>query len=284
MTVADQYIDVSGLRIRYRDSGGPGLPILLSHGIAGSLELWSPQMAGLGRTHRIIAWDTPNHGLSGLTGKTEDWESYARWLLAFADALGLDQFLAAGNSMGGALSLRVAALAPARVKGVVLANAASLGREVTPAFRLMTLPVLGEVMNKPSQKGVDLMLSAIVKDRSCVSVDLYGDLLRNQFKKGGAAAFLATLRATTNIFGQRKTSWGPSHLLLSTLDVPMLILHGRQDAVLPLKHSEAAASRARNATLTVLEDCGHTPQIEKPEAFNKAIQDFVTRISGAEAV
>ncbi|MCU0829176.1 MAG: alpha/beta fold hydrolase [Tabrizicola sp.] len=281
--MADRYIDVSGLRIRYRDSGGPGLPIVLSHGIAGSLELWSAQLADLGGTHRIIAWDAPNHGLSGLTGKTEDWESYARWLLAFADALRLDQFIAAGNSMGGALSLRVAGLAPGRVKGVVLANSASLGREVFPAFRMMTLPFLGEVMNKPSQKGVDLMLSAIVKDKGCVSGDLYDDLLRNQFKKGGATAFLATLRATTNVFGQRKSAWAPSHKLLSTLDVPMLILHGRQDAVLPLKHSEEAARLARNATLIVLEDCGHTPQIEKPEAVNKALHDFMTRISAAQA-
>jgi pimeloyl-ACP methyl ester carboxylesterase len=201
--------------------------------------------------------------------------------LAFADALGLKQFIAAGNSMGGALSLRVAGLAPDRVKGVFLANAASLGREVFPAFRLMTLPGLGEVMNRPSQKGVDLMLSAIVKDKRCVSGDLYDDLLRNQFKTGAAAAFLATLRATTNIRGQRKSVWEASRRLLSTLDVPMLILHGRQDAVLPLKHSEAAARLARNARLIVLEDCGHTPQIEKPEAVNQALLDFITQVSAA---
>lgn len=281
--MADRYIDVSGLRIRYRDSGGPGLPIVLTHGIAGSLELWSAQLDALGASHRIIAWDAPNHGQSGLTGKTEDWESYARWLLAFADALNLNQFIAAGNSMGGALSLRVAGLAPKRVKGVVLANAASLGREVFPAFRLMTLPFLGEVMNKPSRKGVDLMLSAIVNDKGCVSGDLYDDLLRNQFKKGGATAFLATLRATANFLGQRTSTWKLSQTLLSTLEVPMLILHGRKDAVLPLKHSEEAARLARHATLIVLEDCGHTPQLEKPEEFNTALRDFVTRIDAGRA-
>jgi pimeloyl-ACP methyl ester carboxylesterase len=270
----DRIINVSGTTIRYRDSGGPGLPIVLTHGIGGSLELWGPQLAALGESHRIIAWDVPNHGLSDLTGKTEDWESYAAWLLAFADALGLGHFIAAGNSMGGALSLRVAGLAPGRVKGVVLANAASLGPEVFPVFRLMTLPLLGEAMNKPSKQGVDRMLSAIVKDKACISPDLYDDLLRNQFKKGGAAAFLATLRTTTNLSGQRKSVWEVSQKLLSTLDVPMLILHGRQDAVLPLKHSEAAAKRAWNAKLIVLEDCGHTPQIEKPEEFTAALTDF----------
>ena len=204
----------------------------------------------------------------------EDWDSYAAWLLAFADALGVDGFIAAGNSMGGALSLRVAGLAPGRVKGVLLANAAGMGREVFGAFRLMTLPLLGEVMNKPGEKAVDMALSAMVKDQSCVSPDLKAALLRNQVKQGGATAFLATMRACTTVFGQRASVWGASLRLLSTLDVPMLILHGRQDVVLPLKHSEAAAGLARRAKLIVLEDCGHTPQIEKPQAFNDALTAF----------
>jgi len=63
MTMADQYITVSGIKIRYRDTGRPGLPIVLTHGIAGSLELWAPQLTGLGQIYRIIAWDVPNHGL-----------------------------------------------------------------------------------------------------------------------------------------------------------------------------------------------------------------------------
>ncbi len=275
----DQFITVNGLQIRYRDTGGAGLPILLTHGIGGSLELWQPQLDALGKTHRLIAWDVPNHGLSGLTGKAEDWNSYAAWYLAFADALGLAQFIAAGNSMGGALSLRLAGLAPARVRGVVLANAASLGREVFPVFRIMTLPILGEVMNKPSAKGVDMALSAIVKDKSCVSADLRAAMLRNQFKTGGAAAFVATLRATTNLFGQRADVWQESHSLLAELGVPMLVLHGRQDAVLPLKHSEAAAKLARHAQLVVLENCGHTPQIEKPAEFNAALVAFAAKLA-----
>jgi pimeloyl-ACP methyl ester carboxylesterase len=250
----------------------------MTHGIGGSLDLWAPQLAGMGHSHRIIAWDVPNHGLSDLTGKAEDWDSYAGWLVAFADALGLEQFIAVGNSMGAALSLRAAALAPDRVKGIVLANAASLGPEVFPVFRLMTLPVLGEVMTKPSPKGLDMQLGAIVKDPACVDDTLRAALLRNLHKPGGSAAFLATLRATSSLFGQRRSSWEPSHRLLDTLAVPMLILHGRHDKVVPLKHSQAAAQRAKTAQLTVLEDCGHTPQIEKPQAFNAALTGFVAGI------
>lgn len=275
----DQFVTVKGVQIRYRDTGGAGAAIVLTHGIGGSLELWGPQLDALGQTHRLIAWDVPNHGLSGLTNRAEDWDSYAAWYLAFVDALRLDRFIAAGNSMGGALSLRAAALAPARVRGVFLANAASLGREVFPVFRLMTLPILGDAMTKPSEKGVDMALSAIVRDKSCVDANLRAAMLRNQFKDGGTAAFVATLRATTNLLGQRSAVWQQSRRLLAELDVPMLVLHGRQDAVLPLKHSMAAAELARRADLVVLEDCGHTPQIEKPAEFNAALAAFAAKLA-----
>lgn len=274
----DRFIKVDGKNVRYRDTGGSGTPIVLTHGISGCLELWTPQLRDLAASHRVIAWDVPNHGLSDLTGKSEDWDSYAAWLLRFVDALGLDRFIAAGNSMGGALSLRVAGLVPKRVKGVVLANAASLGPEVFPVFRMMTLPILGDLMTKPSKKGVEMALSAIVKDQACVDADLRAAMLRDQFKPGGSAAFVATLRACTTIFGQRPATWQASQRLLSTLDVPMLILHGRDDKVLPVKHSEQAAKLAKSAKLVVLENCGHTPQIEQPAAFNAALRDFATSL------
>jgi pimeloyl-ACP methyl ester carboxylesterase len=104
-------------------------------------------------------------------------------------------------------------------------------------------------------------------------------MLRNQEKDGGAAAFVATLRATTNVFGQRNEVWQKSHQLLAQLNLPMLILHGRQDAVLPLKHSIAAAKLAQRAELVVLEDCGHTPQIEKPAEFNAALVAFAAKVA-----
>lgn len=270
-----EFLTVAGLKLRYVDTGGPGLPIVLSHGISGSLELWSNQIAGLGGTHRIIAWDAPNHGLSDLTGKTEGWDSYAGWLLAFVDALGLDRFVLAGNSMGAAVSLRVAGLVPERVQGLFLANAAALGPEVFPVFKLMTLPLLGALMTRPSEKSVDRALGAIVKDQACISADLRAAMLRNQFKDGGAAAFHATLCAGTSWRGQRPEWVQASHRLLASLDTPMVVLHGRDDAVLPLKHSENAAAMAKNARLVVFDDCGHTPQIEKPDAFNETLTAFV---------
>jgi 2-hydroxy-6-oxonona-2,4-dienedioate hydrolase len=274
-----RYVTIDGIRIRCRDQGGPGLPVLLSHGIGGSLELWDRQFDGGLPGLRLIAWDAPNHGMSDLTHRTEDFDSYAAWALKLADALGLEAFIAAGNSMGAAVSLRMAGLASDRVAGLVLANAAALGPEVTPVFRLFSLPFLGEVMTKPSDKGVDLQIKSIVKNISCITPDLRTVIRRNTFKPGGTAAFLATLRSMTGVMGQRKAGWQKSHAQLAALTCPVLIIHGREDAVLPAKHSQAAARLTPLAQLLILEDCGHTPQVEAPEVFNAALADFASGLS-----
>lgn len=275
----DNYVDVNGCKLRYRDTGGAGLPILLTHGITGSLELWDLQVQALGTTHRVIVWDMPNHGLSDLTDEPEDFDNYAAWALKFADAIGLQGFVAGGNSMGAAMSLRMMGLAPDRVKGLILGNAASLGPEVTPIFRLFSIPFLGEAMNKPSEKGVTLQIKAIVKDPASVSPDLRKVLVRNAFKPGAVAAFLATLRATLGLRGQNKAVWQKSAALLDAVRCPTLIIHGRQDSIIPAKQSEAAAKRVPHARLLIFENCGHTAQIEKPQVFNAALTEFMAGLA-----
>ncbi len=278
-SIEDQYMTIDGCKIRYRDTGGSGMPVLFSHGISESLEFWDLQTVAALPNMRLISWDFPNHGLSDLSGKVEDFDSYGVWTQKFVEALKLDRLIAVGNSMGAAMSLRLAALVPNRVAGLVLANSAAFGPEVTPIFRIFTLPFLGEVMNKPSDKGVDLQLQAIVKDIRCVSPTLRAAAKRNLAKPGGTAAFLATLRATMGLRGQKTAVWQKSHDILAALTCPTLILHGREDRVLPYKHSEAAARLTPKAELQIYDDCGHTPQIEQPAAFDQDLAAFVAKVN-----
>jgi pimeloyl-ACP methyl ester carboxylesterase len=275
----DKYLTLQGCKIRYRDTGCAGMPVLFSHGITGSLEFWEPQHVAALSHLRLISWDFPNHGLSDLSGKPEDFDSYADWALDFVQALQLDNFIAVGNSMGAAMSLRLAELAPSRVAGLVMANSAALGREVTPIFRLFSLPFLGELMNKPSEKGADLQIKAITKDPTSVSPALRAAITRNVHKDGGNAAFLATLRRTLGLRGQNTAIWQKSQDILSALGCPALILHGRHDRVVPYQHSARAAELAARAELMIFDDCGHTPQIESPDAFNQALATFAKTLA-----
>ena len=277
----DRYIAIDDINIRYRDTGGSGIAVLLSHGIGGSLELWDKQLHSLGATTRLIAWDMPGHGLSDLGKQPYDPDSFAEFAWRFVDGLGLNEIIVVGNSMGGAVSLRMAAIQGERVLAVLLADAATLGKQAPLPFRLMTLPVLGDLMNKPGPLAVDNQLKGIFHNPAVVTDEIREVVTRNVHKPGGDKAFMGTLRRMTTLGGQRQKLVERSLQILGSLKQKTVFVHGRQDAVLPLSHSVGAAEIARNAELFILEDCGHTPQVEAPEQFNQILSDLVAVGSGS---
>lgn len=271
----DELIDVGGTRVRYRDTGGDGVPVVCSHGIGLSLEFWDTQLAELGDRHRLIAWDMPGHGESDLGDQPYDFDSFADFGWRLLDALGVERVHLVGNSMGAAVSIRMAGAQPDRVATVVAADSAALGSEVFFVFRLMTLKPLGELMTRPGPAGLKQQLKGIFRDPAVVDDGLRAAMMRNLEKPGGAQAFLATLRAMTSLRGQRAESWHRTHLILRGLDIPVLFVHGRQDQLVPAQHSIDAAEMTPDSTLVLIDDCGHAPQVEKPAQFNRALLEHL---------
>lgn len=274
----DKTIDINGVNIRYQDTGGSGLPVLMTHGIGGSLELWTPQIQAGNDQIRMIAWDMPGHGLSGVGDQPYDIDKFADFACLFIEALGLQQLVLAGNSLGGAVSVRVAAMMPERVAGVMMVNAATLGRETFMPFRLMMLPVLGGIMSKPSPAGVDRQIKAIFLHANVATDEVRKVITRNTNKLGGDKSFLATLRSMTNLGGQNPTAVERTLSILRSIKSPVFFVHGQQDAVLPVKHTVNAHTITPNSEILVMKDCGHTPQMEKPAEFNRALSNFVSSL------
>jgi pimeloyl-ACP methyl ester carboxylesterase len=271
----DKFVEVAGVKIRYRERMGEAPPIVFLHGITESLEFWARQLeAGIG-DHRLIALDLPGHGLSDDGEQPYDPDKFARFMVAFADALSIGRFFSVGNSLGGGITIRLAGLLPGRVMGIVLANSAFIGKNMFLPFRLMTLPVIGELLTKPGPKGVKQQLSAIVYDQASITPALREVVERNTYRVGGAKAFLHSLRATATLGGMVESVYRQSHAILKSLDIPVLFIHGKQDVVLPAKDSVAAAALTPKATIVLFDGCGHTPQIEKPSAFNAELTRFV---------
>jgi pimeloyl-ACP methyl ester carboxylesterase len=274
-------IDVDGIGIRCRDTGGTGMPVLLSHGIGGSLELWSRQFENADPALRLIAWDMPSHGLSDAAPDGADLDGIARRAWRLLDALGLQQAVLAGNSLGGAVSLRMAASAPERVRGLLLVAAATLGPETMLPFRLMTLPVLGTLMTRPGPMAVQQQLKAIVLRPESVPPEVLAAIERNVMRPDGAAHFLDLLRSINTFAGMKREVWMRSHAILQTLRMPVALLHGEQDVVLPVAHSRQAQALLQGSVLTVLPGCGHTPQLEQAAALQQALDGLLLRVQAA---
>ena len=267
----DQFVTVDGVRIRYRDTGGTGTPILLTHGIGGSLELWNKQLEAVDNSLRLLAWDLPGHGLSEMGQQPYDPNKFAAFSCRFLDALNIQKVALAGNSLGGAISLRIADLQPHRVTGLLLANAAGLGRESPLPFRLMILPILGGMMTRPGKQAIEQQLKALFHDPATITDSIRAVVTRNVHKPEGTKAFIQTLRLMTRFGGQNPQLVQQSRDIIQKLKQPIIFLHGRNDSVIPFTHSIESAKLALNGQLILLDDCGHTPQIEMPEYFNKIL-------------
>ena len=95
-------------------------------------------------------------------------------------------------------------------------------------------------------------------------------------RPGAQAAFLATLRQMSDLGGQREVLVNEAQAILRAATVPVLLLHGRQDSVIACTQSANAQRFAPSTRLQLVDDCGHTPQLEQPAVFNAALQTLVS--------
>lgn len=267
------YLTVEGCKIRYCDTGGDGPAVILTHGIGGSLENWSAQYDSFAGRYRLIGLDLPGHGLSDLGDQPYEPLKFAHFLWQFVDALGLGRVALAGYSMGGGVSLLATVQQQARVSHLILVDAATLGRQAPLIFRLMTLPVIGEILTKPSNAAIDNQIKAVFADPSIISADTRHAMLAQAQRPGAQKAFLSTLRLMTDFGGQRPAVIARSLAALKTINIPMLIVHGRQDRLIPLEHSKNANRLLPQARFEIIENCGHCPPLERPAEFNRLLAD-----------
>lgn len=263
-----------GVTLRYRDSGGPGPVFLLSSGVGQSLEFWDRQVEALAGEARLIAWDYPSHGLSSVDPVPLTVERLARLALELLDRLEVSSAILVGNSLGGAVSLKVQSMAPARVRGLVLAAPAFTGPKVFAAFKLFALPVVGRLLTKPSDKGVEMQVAGVFHPGHRPDDALLAVIRRNVFKPGAQEPFLTFMRSTLSLAGVRRPVFAEMHRLYRACACPILFVHGRQDKIIPFEQSQACADLAPDARVMIFEDCGHAPQLERPEKFNALLRDF----------
>lgn len=254
------------------DSSGP--PVILLHGIgldAASVS-WRYALPHLAHHHRVIAPDLPGHGESDESDSyTTDF--YIEVLDRLLDALGVSKTKLVGISMGGAVALGHALDAPERVERLVLVDSYGLGRDAPwrpGGYALLRAPGFEELL------GAGLALNPAV-----VAASL-GGLVINTPSEFLTDVQQAVGPATARTLG----SWQRDEFRtcglrtcyldqLSSLEVPTLLAHGREDPLFPLAWSERANERIPDSRLEIFDACGHWPPREYPEKFNRVVGAFL---------
>ncbi|MGC1211405.1 MAG: alpha/beta fold hydrolase [Micromonospora sp.] len=268
---------VAGRRVRYRVEGD-GPPVVLLHGIGRTLDDFTAQADLLARDHRVVSVDLPGHGGSAPLDGPHTLPALASAVAEFLDAAGVDRpARLVGNSLGGAVAMRLAVDDPSRVASLALVNSAGFGREVTIALRLLALRPLGRLLLRPSRAVARRTEAAIFHDRSFVTDERVAHALAVARQPHAAPVMLELVRSLGTVRGVRP-QWREELLdAVSALDIPTLVVWGDRDLILPATHLAAARTRLPKARTHLFADTGHMPQIERAAEFHRLITEFWSR-------
>jgi 2-hydroxy-6-oxonona-2,4-dienedioate hydrolase len=274
--VEERRIKVDGLPTHYLEAG-EGPPLVLLHALGESALDWRWVLPALARTRRVYAPDLPGFGGSGKPVAGYSSAFFARFVAAYLDALGIERAVVAGNSLGGLVALRLALSEPARVGALVLIDSAGLGREVAYALRLPTLPGYGEAAVAWGKTPVGAFqriwsrVPLLFGRPERVPAGWITEQARIARLPGFMEATMAALRAQVDLGGQREVLVDQ----LPHLQMPTLVVWGEHDRIFPVSQAREAVARLRKGSLDLIPDCGHLPQIERPERFVASLSRFL---------
>ena len=254
---------------RYFESGG-GRALVLLHAFPLSADQWLPQLHRVPPGWRVVAPDLrgfrgagPAFEDVGLDGLTID--GYADDVLALMSHLEIERAVVAGLSMGGYVALSIAARAPQRLSGLVLAN--SRATADTPAARANRDRMIASVEQEGSAVVTREMVPKLLgKTTRAHQADLV-ETVEQMIDANASEGMVAAIRALRD----RPDRTG----MLSSIGVPTLVISGAEDEVIPLQEAEAMARAIPGARLVVLAETGHLSNLEDPPRFNAALHSIL---------
>ena len=267
--------EVDGLDLHYVVEGrGPA--VVLVHGLGGFAESWRHTVAALARRATVFALDLPGFGASAKPPARYRLGYFARALHGFLDALGIPRTSLVGHSLGAAVAVTLALTHPARIERLALVGGVVPGFSYRPSwiYRVIAVPGVGEALSLCASPRLYRAALARCFHRP-VREEIEFFLEYAYAVRTGAearAAYLATLRQVRTDFEEHGQDYRRA---LATLDLPLLLVHGRQDRVVRPVHCAEVAESLGHAAVRWVDECGHFPHIEQAEVVNGWLVDFL---------
>lgn len=270
-------IEVLGTPVTYVEMGPdgkkPAPPIVFVHGLSGCWQNWLENIPRFASSHRVLALDLPGFGASPMPPWDIDIPAYGRLLSSFCSALEVGPCVLVGNSMGGFIAAETTINHPDQVERLVLVSAAGISqtevrRAPLLAFARITAAA-GPAMLENARRSVS---RPGLRQASYGMVFRYPNRLRpellfEQHVNGvGRPGFLPALRALMHYdFRDR----------LPEIEMSTLVVWGRNDQIVPAVDADEFERLIPNSAKVIMEKTGHVPQMERPERFNRILEQFI---------
>ena len=261
-----ELIEIKGQLVHLRDEGprADSAPMVLLHGTSASLHTWEGWANALRGQRRVISLDLPGFGLTGpwagaYAGSPYTAQASAKFVLDVLDHLGVQHFVAGGNSLGGEVAWHLALLAPDRVDKLILVDSGGYAfdpESVPLGWRLATLPVLSWLGQHLLPRALVAQgLHAVYADPNQVTEALVDRYYELTLREGNSAALAERMRTLER---------GREAAQIATLRLPTLILWGGRDRTIAPEFGQRFARDIPGSRLVQFDALGHVPQDEDP--------------------
>ena len=237
---------------------GDGTPLVFLHGVGSDKSVWAPQPEHFGRTRRTIAFDYPGYGESQFrVDATRD--DFASAILAVLTALGIDKAHICGLSLGGVVAIAMHSAAPERCASLILADTFAAHPQGKAIYD-RSIAASHDMRGLAEARVGALLVSEDTALRRDV-IETMSAIVPEAYRLGARAVWLAEQTESA-----------------AAIRTPTLILVGDQDALTPPALSEELAALVPHARLEVIEGASHLANLDKPEEFNRAVDDFLSAV------
>jgi pimeloyl-ACP methyl ester carboxylesterase len=266
LPVTGRRLDVAGVATSLLE-GGEGPPMVLVHGQGGFAEIMAPLVRMVVDRYRVVVPDLPGMGRSEVRTGTLDGPRVTGWLGELIAKTCDQPPIVLGGSMGGSIALRLAVARGRETRKVVLVDSGSLGRFLPPPSLLLALM---RFIRKPDRAGLARMQRQIFLDADRVRAQAGERLEALEDYQIDRANQPSVNAANRTLLRQVGTKQVPDEQLRK-IEVPVAMIWGRQDRVMPYKYAERASARY-GWPLYPIEDSGHLPFVEQPAAFEASLR------------
>jgi pimeloyl-ACP methyl ester carboxylesterase len=267
---------VHGRSVSYLEAGS-GPVLLLIHGIAGTYYNWKAVIEPLARRHTVIAPDLAGHGDSAPGAGDYSVAAHGIGVRDLLVTLGHERATVIGHSLGGGIAMQLAFQFPELTERLVLVSSGGLGREVSAVLRAAALPGAG-LFIAATATGATIAGSAVGHGLAAVGLKPSADLAEvargyaSLADRSRRSAFLSTLRSAITTRGQAIDARDRLYLAEG---IPVLIIWGARDPIIPVAHARHAHQALPGSRLEIFDGVGHLPQLEAPGRFVAVLERFL---------
>ncbi|WP_406274465.1 alpha/beta hydrolase [Nocardia sp. NBC_00881] len=272
-SIREAEIDTAVAHFHYAQAG-TGPPVLLLPGSGGWKLTLTDLTAALARRHTVYALDPPGQGLTRIHDRSTRFgtDAVADSIRTFLDAVGIRRAAIVGHSWGGGFALRFAQLHPERLTRLALIAPGGLDVADRWEFRLLRLPVLGEIgVHLISTASVRHMIRKSFANRDRIPDNLIQDYVRMMRQAPGRAERLADLLRV-----ERSVRWSDTERDLSSVDAPVLLLWGSEDRYFPVRLMQRFTARLPHVQAHLLPGGGHSLHDDLPDATMQRLRPFLS--------